>query len=519
MYLLVIQISLLINICLLLFFLIRSNKMYIALRPSVVFISFANMIYSIPYVFFYPYINEISPYSVYFILSISFITTTVLLVNIFLLKVRINHKRIVEKESKWVLRYITLLVLSVILILVIYFSNVEFSKTALYSFICNPQNYVVAREYSLKLISSKIVKYLYSIGYSCMLPLIFALLATFIGQKRSRVQKLFLSLALIVFSTLYYSILGARVGWLYICISFNAVCFFHLKWNKFIPLAVLSFLIALSIPNFISKYWTESFEEEYRLNDDQFICKVFPASDDPQFLKDSKSYIDHYRIRKERSRLEALRRKRLGLPDLGNYNAAGDNVAGDNVAGDNVLEKSKEDHDCHLSTNKTHTPMVGYFMNERSILGRIFIIPSLIAGFYVEEANNNNGSLSKVLNGKMISHNISKKYIKRIYSNSFKVISTSQAPTTFIARNFIYMGWISIIASLFGVLFLDLIYYLTLLTKPKMLPITIGMSIYYCVIFSQTGYGTTLVSHGYLAFFAFVIFTIRRDIAKFILNK
>jgi hypothetical protein len=100
----------------------------------------------------------------------------------------------------------------IVIISILYFREVPFAQTGLYSIITNPAASAETRESSLKLISNPYVRYSYSFLVNAFAPMLAVLLLLFWEQERRRKNR-FLSLsAILVFAYLLFmvSLTGAR---------------------------------------------------------------------------------------------------------------------------------------------------------------------------------------------------------------------------------------------------------------------------------------------------------------------
>jgi hypothetical protein len=151
--------------------------------------------------------------------------------------------------------------------------------------------------------------------------------------------------------------------------------------------------------------------------------------------------------------------------------------------------------------------------NEASVLEyaeaigeRIFLLPLLISGWFVEYAQFNGpvGLLAALGVGDSTdwSNVIALEFLGRKEAVTIETVTT---PTAFFFSNFLYFGWLGVLPSLLALQLIDLpVRLVGRLPGPLRLPLTATM-LFFSVIFVQSGFGVTLISHGYLLLILLVI--------------
>lgn len=134
-----------------------------------------------------------------------------------------------------------------------------------------------------------------------------------------------------------------------------------------------------------------------------------------------------------------------------------------------------------------------------SIGERIFLLPLLISGWYVEYADTRGtvGLMAAMGIGQTVdwTNLIALEYLGRKDSVTIETVTT---PTAFIFSNYLYFGWMGLLPSVLALKFIDLpVSRIRLLPRGVRLPF-IATLMFFSVIFVQSGFGVTLTSHGYL---------------------
>lgn len=145
-----------------------------------------------------------------------------------------------------------------------------------------------------------------------------------------------------------------------------------------------------------------------------------------------------------------------------------------------------------------------------AIAGRIFLLPLLISGWFVEYADTNGsvGFLQAVGLGEHInwSNLIALEYLGRHEEVTIESVTT---PTAYFFSNYLYFGWAGLIPSLVALRVIDLpVYQLRHLAPDLRLPIA-AVLLFFSVIFVQSGFGVTMLSHGYLLL-TVIVFAMRQ---------
>lgn len=140
-----------------------------------------------------------------------------------------------------------------------------------------------------------------------------------------------------------------------------------------------------------------------------------------------------------------------------------------------------------------------------AIAGRIFLLPLLISGWFVEYADTNGtvGFMQAAGLGQHInwSNLIALEYLGRHEQVTIESVTT---PTAYFFSNYLYFGWAGLIPSLAALRVIDLpVYQLRHLATDLRLPIA-AVLLFFSVIFVQSGFGVTMLSHGYLLLIALV---------------
>lgn len=135
----------------------------------------------------------------------------------------------------------------------------------------------------------------------------------------------------------------------------------------------------------------------------------------------------------------------------------------------------------------------------KAIGDRIFLLPLLISGWYVEFAETRGyvGFLAAMgLNVQPDWTNvIALEFLDRKESVTIESVTT---PTSFIFSNYLYLGWLGLVPSLLALRFIDIpILYLRGLPEVLKVPFFIT-ALYFATVFIRAGFGVTVLSHGYI---------------------
>jgi len=157
-------------------------------------------------------------------------------------------------------------------------------------------------------------------------------------------------------------------------------------------------------------------------------------------------------------------------------------------------------------------PMLLSFLRERgryeasaleyaeAIGERIFLLPMLISGWFVEYADTRGpiGLLAAIGLGESInwSNLIALEFLDRKEPVTIETVTT---PTAFMFSNYLYFGWLGLLPSWIGLYLIDLpVDWARRAEASLRLPLLATM-MYFSVIFVQSGFGVTWISHGYMS--------------------
>ncbi|MEK2645199.1 hypothetical protein [Bdellovibrio sp. BCCA] len=419
-------------------------------RPSIVFVAFLYCVYLLPSQLLNEHIKRMSPFIDNAVLLLSaVIFFSLCAIYWFYKKTENNSPKISSQFSEKYKSVVLLgLVGSLITCVTLYFSQISFMHTGLYSLLCDPKHFVILREMSLKLAGIQWLGYVYLIGFSCVCPFLCVLWVDKILNAKGRniVALLVFGMPLLLFVLFYLLITGARVGILNCALAVLGALWYRLSFKKFLPAAVLTIVGALSLAALISMAWVN------RIDDSEAnrggICSLFAVN---------------------------------------NYE----------------LKQLDADSPVSWTTQRTD----GFLSYFEGIINRIFIVPAAISGWYVEEGIYSGARPYYLYSpeSKKMANVFAQKYVKRIYGEEYQAGESIMAPTSFVFVNFIYFGYWSILMSVLGILAMDFAFILAgtlgrVLSVPFM-----AMCLYYSFIFAQTGYATVILSHGYFLLVGIVI--------------
>lgn len=145
-----------------------------------------------------------------------------------------------------------------------------------------------------------------------------------------------------------------------------------------------------------------------------------------------------------------------------------------------------------------------------AIAARVFLLPLLISGWFVEYADTHNpvGLMQALGLGEHINWTnfIALEYLGRKEEVTIESVTT---PTAFFFSNYLYFGWLGLVPSLLALRFIDLpMQQLHRIPQHLRLPFAATI-LFFSVVFVQSGFGVTLLSHGYILLTA-LVFALRR---------
>lgn len=217
----------------------RSGLSYF-LRPSTAYTLLVVLVYVFPILVFNGQLESVSPR----IDQVGLVLCTVLILSCLfsystqhLVKLQMQAYK-GDSNTSVATRLLFFLVLGLVLIVGAYFTQQKFNRTGLFALICSPQNYVYFREQSMKLLEAKWLRYLYLIGYSCLIPFVVALVVDGIIKREGILRKRMLiwSIPIIALGIFYLLITGARVGLLNCALATGGVFFVRYSKLKFLGL-------------------------------------------------------------------------------------------------------------------------------------------------------------------------------------------------------------------------------------------------------------------------------------------
>ena len=130
---------------------------------------------------------------------------------------------------------------------------------------------------------------------------------------------------------------------------------------------------------------------------------------------------------------------------------------------------------------------------------RIFLLPMLISGWFVEYADTRGlaGLLAALGLGEKInwSNLIALEFIGRREAVTIETVTT---PTAFMFSNYLYFGWFGLVPSWIALCLIDLPVDWARRADPALRMPLLATLMYFSVIFVQSGFGVTWISHGYL---------------------
>lgn len=400
---------------LLLFAWVWFRRRRLFLLPSTWTLLLSLLIYVVPAVAFFDEIEDLSPFATTALTYCSVIILLGLSISAIsarppaLSTILPEPPPITARERSAIRKSLRVVILLLALITIWYLLKVPPRSTGLYGVLFDPQNAAQLREESLKLLDSRVLQYVYLIGFSTLSPLAFTLLLSRSAELRGlRRWRLFVPVAL--FITGYLLLTGARVGLVNLAVAGVLYAFVLHGLRVGLKPLLGAAVILLAVPMLLS------------------------------FLR-------------EQGRNEAT-----------------------------VLEYAE------------------------AIGERIFLLPLLISGWFVEYAQTNGpiGIAAALGVGESTnwSNVIALEFLGRKEAVTIETVTT---PTAFFFSNFLYFGWFGVLPSLVALQLIDLpVRFVRGLPRPLRLPLTASM-LYFAVIFVQSGFGVTFISHGYLLLTLLVI--------------
>jgi len=445
---------------------ILTKKIEFLFRPSIICTLLLYFIYLLPSIVFHQQIYRMTPGidQASFILSLVLSGTLVGTIYTDKLFTKVLNRFEINRMFDFNINSLLIILLTLVLILVcgIYFYIVPFYKTGLYAIFCEPRLYVYFRENSLKLLDQKWLIYTYLIAFSCICPLLCALLTQEILSSNFK-KKIFwglFAIPLLCFITFFMLITGARVGVLNCVLATMGVLWINLDRLKMIMAVILVLAIGFTTPAIISMSWVTRTNDKVPLP----IC-----SEEAQVLSAKHQ---------------------------------------DFLNNENLIAVEEEP----LSEIEKRDSKAGFVIFMEGVINRAFIVPAAISGFYIEEALISGSNWRYIWSANQsklgYTNKIATKYGHRLYGASHKIISSATAPTAFVYFNFLYFGWFSVLISILAILIQDILFFLAKLIPNKISSPFISTSIYYSFLFIQTSYFTVYFTHGYLLLALLIIIVI-----------
>jgi hypothetical protein len=161
---------------------------------------------------------------------------------------RITGTRLPDLEVK--ARSLVLLLGAVVLILLFYLTVVPLSRTGIYAILLDPLRATLARESSLKLLESDLLKYLFSILKAALAPMLCVLAAVHFVRsvKRKKVAASLAAAYIILFTMAVVSLPGARMPAAMLVVTVLFAVFAAYKMPLRPTYVLLSFILTLSLP-------------------------------------------------------------------------------------------------------------------------------------------------------------------------------------------------------------------------------------------------------------------------------
>jgi len=142
---------------------------------------------------------------------------------------------------------------------------------------------------------------------------------------------------------------------------------------------------------------------------------------------------------------------------------------------------------------------------------RIFLLPMLISGWFVEYADTRGpiGLLAAIGLGENInwSNLIALEFLDRKEAVTIETVTT---PTAFMFSNYLYFGWLGLLPSWIALYLIDLPVDWARRAEPALRVPLLATLMYFSVIFVQSGFGVAWSSHGYLLLAGIAWVAIRR---------
>jgi len=138
-----------------------------------------------------------------------------------------------------------------------------------------------------------------------------------------------------------------------------------------------------------------------------------------------------------------------------------------------------------------------------AVAERIFLLPTAITGWYVEYTNDF-GFVNFFANGGNLSNEVALQYLTRHERIGADSVTT---PTAYFIQNFAYFGWFGLIPSWIGLVLIDMPAQLAARLPAMFRRPLLAVLLYFSIILMQSGFGTTMISHGYF-FLSLLIFVL-----------
>ncbi len=157
---------------------------------------------------------------------------------------RASDRAVTRRALRWVLAVLGLITLW-------YLMNVPLQSTGLWGVLFDPGNAAQLREESLKLLDSRMLQYLYLIGFSALSPLAFTLLVSRASDLRG-LQRWRLVLPVGAFLAFYLLLTGARVGLVNLAVAGVLYAFLRKRMRLGLKPAVGALVVLLAVPMLLS---------------------------------------------------------------------------------------------------------------------------------------------------------------------------------------------------------------------------------------------------------------------------
>lgn len=230
------------------------TRRYLFIKPSMLLLSFSHIFFQWPLAIYAGYYEKFLPDPYAFALLIHAFVVVGLLVTIFTFRgnARGIWDRITDRhylETAFSTKAILSITVLVICVMFFYLSYLPFTSTGLYAIFKKSSTAAIARENSLKLLDSQVLKYAYSLMVSALAPLLAVMLGILLTRDIRRRNLFSVPIHIFLFLLLCFavSMTGARIAVVNLLIVMAIALLFR-KGLPFKPIRFILLLLLFLIP-------------------------------------------------------------------------------------------------------------------------------------------------------------------------------------------------------------------------------------------------------------------------------